>query len=504
MEDMLTERNAHVSPGRTFAFNPQNTGIGDQGDVEISENEEDYHNLQSGCGSEDPDESDEEETDESVIDDMKKLENSFEGISERYRLIRRIGEVAQGTFSTVYKAEDLLYDRFYNDDWDWENCGDEDRDSAPYKRRRLGSSENSRVSIRTGKKKKTAHYVALKKIYVTSSPLRIQNELALLLNLRGCPSVCPIITAFRHHDQVVAVLPYFPHADFRVLYRTFLVEDMRLYLRSLLIALYAVHREGIIHRDIKPTNFLYNPVHRRGVLVDFGLAEHCWLNGDCPCTNTNGVNRLLRKALSSKPQVMSEGYPKNDSRPSRRANRAGTRGFRAPEVLFKCTSQTTKIDIWSVGVILLTLLGRRFPFFHSIDDVDAMIEIASIFGSRRMRACAALHGQVFETTIPTIGEKGFSWERIVQWSSCVEELTGREKQGIRLLTRLLELDPNKRLGAKEALRHDFFTHPEGEDLAWEDTGLNEDVKEGQREDGGGEEVANEDAAIKDGDEVQFV
>lgn len=163
---------------------------------------------------------------------------------------------------------------------------------------------------------------------------------------------------------------------------------------------------------------------------------------------------------------MSTGYPKNDSRPSRRANRAGTRGFRAPEVLFKCTSQTTKIDIWSAGVILLTLLGRRFPFFHSIDDVDALIEMASIFGTRRMKQAAALHGQVFETTIPTIGEKGYSWEKIVKWASCVEELTGCEKQGIRLLCHLLEYDPAKRFTAKEALRHEFFTDPDDDDLPW--------------------------------------
>mgnify|MGYP001311023798 FL=1 len=95
--------------------------------------------------------------------------------------------------------------------------------------------------------------MALKKIYVTSSPSRIQNELELLYQLRNSKNVCPLITAFRHEDQVVAVIPYYPHTDFRQQYRTFMVKDMRHYFRSLLTALVSVHKHGIIHRDIKPT-----------------------------------------------------------------------------------------------------------------------------------------------------------------------------------------------------------------------------------------------------------
>lgn len=107
--------------------------------------------------------------------------------------------------------------------------------------------------------------------------------------------------------------------------------------------------------------------------------------------------------------------------------------------------------MWSAGVILLTLLARRFPFFNSADDIDAMIEMASIFGSRRMKAAAALHGQIFETTIPTIGEKGYSFEKLVKWASCVEELTEAELQATDLLAGLMELDPTKRLSAKKRL-----------------------------------------------------
>ena len=37
-------------------------------------------------------EEDEDDIDDSVAEDMKKLEESFKGISQKYRLINRIGE----------------------------------------------------------------------------------------------------------------------------------------------------------------------------------------------------------------------------------------------------------------------------------------------------------------------------------------------------------------------------------------------------------------------------
>ena len=243
---------------------------------------------------------------------------------------------------------------------------------------------------------------------------------------------------------------------------------MRLYFRSLLSGLAWVHKAGILHRDIKPTNFLYDHTQRHGVLVDFGLAEkqgtdwqHCLCLESKDKRKEKFVNSYVARELSHKQEQLSDGYPKHDSRPSRRANRAGTRGFRAPEVLFKCTAQTTKIDIWSTGVILLTLLAKRFPFFNSADDVDAMIEMASIFGRRRMQATAAMHGQVFETNIETIGEKGFTFEKLILWAACREkqgqELRVGELQAVSLLMGLMELDPSKRFSAKEALAHEFFT-----------------------------------------------
>lgn len=122
-----------------------------------------------------------------------------------------------GTFSTVYKAEDLLYNS-YNNSWDVDAKENIRWDHPPSKRRKTSKAGlNSEVSIHQSSSMKSGpRFVAIKKIYVTSSPARIQNELELLYDLRGSDSVCPLITAFRYQDQVVAVLPYFRHWDFRV------------------------------------------------------------------------------------------------------------------------------------------------------------------------------------------------------------------------------------------------------------------------------------------------
>ena len=125
--------------------------------------------------------------------------------------------VPAGTFSTVYRAEDLHYE-YYHNDWDMEPKDALKWTSPPFKRRKNNDSQSSTtlVDSQSQRRRRQPRYVAIKKIYVTSSPMRIQNELELLHDLRGCKAVCPLITAFRHQDQVVAILPHFRHQDFRV------------------------------------------------------------------------------------------------------------------------------------------------------------------------------------------------------------------------------------------------------------------------------------------------
>lgn len=369
-------------------------------------------------------------------EEIEDLESAIDGLGDHYQIVDRLGE---GTFSSVYKAIDLQHHAFDNDHWVMRGPLD------PFR--------------------KGVCHVALKKIYVTSSPQRIFNELSIMEDLRPAEYVSYLITAFRSEDQIVAVMPYSRHRDFRDYYKEMPLGDFKYYFRCLLSALQSVHEAGIMHRDIKPANFLYDPSTGHGTLCDFGLAERFeateW-RGKCHHTcptpehphGTKEINRAVDsiwfepgKPLSGQPAPPSEtaasvsnsvsngsatgvagtggasgadtlgissksgvmdpppervGYLVYDARQGVRANRAGTRGFRAPEVLFKCQDQTVAIDIWSAGVILLTLLIRRFPVFNSNDDVEALLEIAVIFGKSRMEMCAMLHNRTFHCNIPTV------------------------------------------------------------------------------------------------------
>lgn len=77
-------------------------------------------------------------------------------------------------------------------------------------------------------------------------------------------------------------------------------------------------------------------------------------------------------------------------------------------------------------------------------------------------------GSVFETSIPTIGEKGFTLEKIVLWATNRtgsgsgsnnekdELLTEDESMAVRFMQECFELDPAKRISAEEALEHEFL------------------------------------------------
>jgi cell division control protein 7 len=96
----------------------------------------------------------------SVNDDVQKL-NSL--LNDKYEVIEKIGE---GTFSSVYKSIDIKYAIYDNNSW----------------------TSFCNVSSFFIKKENNGYfhkvrYVAIKNIYMTSSPERIKNEINILHTL---------------------------------------------------------------------------------------------------------------------------------------------------------------------------------------------------------------------------------------------------------------------------------------------------------------------------------
>lgn len=328
----------------------------------------------------------------------------FIHIKHEYIAIELIGE---GTFSTVYKAIDIAHSEYEN----------------------------------------TA-YVALKNITRTTAPNRVCEELRILKILAGKHCTVPLLKVKRFEDQIIAIFPYFAYTEFRTFLEVCTLNDIKHYMFDLITSLKWVHKNNIIHRDIKPSNFLYDINSKKGLLIDFGLAQ---------IEQTKKQRNESRKGLVFNTAItkvsLPPGFYQNDTRKAMKADRAGTRGFRAPEVLFKVPEQTIKIDMWSTGVILLILLTKQYPFFFSLDDIDALVEIGTIFGHAEMKVAARFYGRIWKSNIPTIPNERISFETIIKK---LNPEMADAIEAIDLLYVLMEVKDERRLNAEAALDHPFL------------------------------------------------
>ncbi|XP_067392079.1 ribosomal protein S6 kinase alpha-2 isoform X2 [Emydura macquarii macquarii] len=152
-----------------------------------------------------------------------------------------------------------------------------------------------------------------------------------------------------------------------------------------------LHSQGVVHRDLKPSNILYmdesgNPDSIR--ICDFGFAKQL-----------RAENGLL----------MTPCYTAN---------------FVAPEVL-KRQGYDAACDIWSLGILLYTMLAGFTPFANGPDDTPE--EILARIGSGKYALA------------------GGNWDSV---SDAAKDI----------VSKMLHVDPHQRLTAVQVLRHPWIVN----------------------------------------------
>ncbi|XP_064632614.1 mitogen-activated protein kinase 12-like [Lineus longissimus] len=169
-----------------------------------------------------------------------------------------------------------------------------------------------------------------------------------------------------------------------------------------------VHAAGTIHRDIKPSNIVIDCDNCSLKIVDFGLARQ-------------------------KEDDKMTGY-------------VVTRYWRAPEVIFNWTQYTESVDIWSVGCIMAELYTGR-ALFKGTDSLDQLKKIIKFCGkpSREFIESMSRDAREYLLKLPDHPMTDFK----SHFHMC-------SPNAVDVLEKMLEIDPERRISAAEALRHEYF------------------------------------------------
>ncbi|CAB1330573.1 unnamed protein product [Coregonus sp. 'balchen'] len=217
-------------------------------------------------------------------------------------------------------------------------------------------------------------------------------EIEILLRYGQHPNIITLKDVYDNGKQVYLVTELMRGGELldRILkQKIFSEREASAVLHTITKTVEYLHVQGVVHRDLKPSNILYvdesgNPESIR--ICDFGFAKQ--LRAD------NGL-------------LMTPCYTAN---------------FVAPEVL-KRQGYDEGCDIWSLGVLLYTMLAGFTPFANGPEDTPD--EILSRIGSGH-----------FTLT-------GGNWDAV---SDAAKDL----------VSKMLHVDPHQRLTAMQVLKHPWI------------------------------------------------
>jgi hypothetical protein len=154
---------------------------------------------------------------------------------------------------------------------------------------------------------------------------RFEQEARTIARLQH-PHIVAIYEVGRTSDgQLYYTMPYLPNGDLSKLDLRDSPSRIAAVIRALAGALGHAHKQGIVHRDVKPENVLFDQ-HRRALLTDFGIAR-----------------------ASDSLRVTREGAT------------MGSSGYMSPEQA-RGQDLDGRSDLYSLGVVCYELLTGDLPF----------------------------------------------------------------------------------------------------------------------------------------------
>ena len=169
-----------------------------------------------------------------------------------------------------------------------------------------------------------------------------------------------------------------------------------------------LHSKKIIHRDLKPQNVLINKdlVVKLG---DFGLSR-----------------KLSFEKRPYTQEVLSLWY-------------------RAPELLLGSNVYNESIDIWSIGCIFGFLILKN-TLFEGENEVDQLNKIMQFLGTPNFNQ------------IPYYYNFNLNQYQFMYYppSDFKEKFSNFDENGIDLIKKMLNYDPDLRISCKDALAHPYF------------------------------------------------
>lgn len=160
---------------------------------------------------------------------------------------------------------------------------------------------------------------------------RFRREMLLAAQLQH-PHIVPVLTAGQHGELLWYTMPFVEGESLRESIQrkgAFTVRETTRVLHDILDALAYAHRNGVVHRDIKPGNILRHGAH--SLVADFGVAKA--ISAETPHSGTTSVGVAI-----------------------------GTPAYMAPEQIAADPGADHRMDLYAVGLLAYELLTGAQPF----------------------------------------------------------------------------------------------------------------------------------------------